>query len=193
LKYRKEKNARIAELERLNEEATSNVETLKKIEQDLRNRLDEVQKEAEDGHLHAQLEAQVREVSRLEDLLADEEDNNEKLKEKIRIMRRGGADDGDRVRFEEKVLEAELLRVRVAEREELVRLAETRVAEKNRTILYLKNYLRTHGFRVEDDTVGELKTESELKTSVTDSGYYHPIRIDFFLLTTPRPLSIAGL
>jgi nucleoprotein TPR len=49
LKYRKEKGARIAELQRLNEEATSNVEALKKTEQALRNRLDEVQKKAEDS------------------------------------------------------------------------------------------------------------------------------------------------
>jgi nucleoprotein TPR len=49
LKYRKEKGARIAELQRLYEEATSNVEALKKTEQVLRNRLDEVQKKAEDS------------------------------------------------------------------------------------------------------------------------------------------------
>jgi ribosomal protein L16 Arg81 hydroxylase len=96
------------------------------------------------------LEAQVREVSRLEDLLTDEEDKNERLKEKIRLLKRGSGHEGYRTRFEEKVLEVELLRQRLAEREELVRLAETRVAEKNRTILYFKNYLRTHGFRVED-------------------------------------------
>ena len=96
------------------------------------------------------MEAQVREVSRVEDLLADEEDKNEKLKEKIRLLKRGSGHDGYRARFEEKVMEVELLRQRIAERENLIRLTETRVAEKNRTILYLKNYLRTHGFRVED-------------------------------------------
>ncbi len=49
LKYRKEKGARIAELQRLNEEATSNVEALRRTEQALRTRLDEVQKKAEDS------------------------------------------------------------------------------------------------------------------------------------------------
>ena len=101
-------------------------------------------------NVRAQMEAQVREVSRVEDLLADEEDKNEELKEKIRLLKRGSGHDGYRARFQEKVEEVELLRQRIAERENLIRLAETRVAEKNRTILYLKNYLRTHGFRVED-------------------------------------------
>ncbi|RDW94660.1 hypothetical protein BP5796_00423 [Coleophoma crateriformis] len=49
LKYRKEKGARIAELQRLNEEANSNLEALRRTEQALRNRLDEVQKKAEDS------------------------------------------------------------------------------------------------------------------------------------------------
>jgi nucleoprotein TPR len=49
LKYRKEKGARISELQRLNEEANSNLEALKRTEQALRNRLDEVQKKAEDS------------------------------------------------------------------------------------------------------------------------------------------------
>ena len=49
LKYRKEKGARVAELQRLNEEANSNIEALKRTEQALRNRLDEVQKKAEES------------------------------------------------------------------------------------------------------------------------------------------------
>jgi len=49
LKFRKEKGAKIAELTRLNEESTSNVEALKRTEQALRTRLDEVQKKAEDS------------------------------------------------------------------------------------------------------------------------------------------------
>jgi nucleoprotein TPR len=49
LKYRKEKGARIAELQRLNEEANSHIEALKKTEQALRNGLGEVQKKAEDS------------------------------------------------------------------------------------------------------------------------------------------------
>jgi nucleoprotein TPR len=49
LKYRKEKGARVAELQRLNEEANSNIAALKRTEQALRNRLDEIQKKAEDS------------------------------------------------------------------------------------------------------------------------------------------------
>ncbi|CAG8980697.1 hypothetical protein HYALB_00007189 [Hymenoscyphus albidus] len=53
-KFRKEKGARIAELQRLNEDANANVEALKKTEQALRNRLDEVQKKAEDSLIKVQ-------------------------------------------------------------------------------------------------------------------------------------------
>ncbi|KAI1806249.1 hypothetical protein F4811DRAFT_511209 [Daldinia bambusicola] len=49
LKYRKEKGARIAELQRLNDDAVSNVESLKRTEQQLRQRLDEAQKKADDA------------------------------------------------------------------------------------------------------------------------------------------------
>lgn len=49
MKHRKEKGARIAELQRENEELTSNVEALKRTEQALRTRLDEVQKKADDS------------------------------------------------------------------------------------------------------------------------------------------------
>ena len=49
LRYRKEKGTRISELQRLNEEANSNLEALRRTEQALRNRLDEVQKKAEES------------------------------------------------------------------------------------------------------------------------------------------------
>lgn len=49
LKYRKEKGARIAELQRLNEDANSSIDSLKRTEQQLRQRLDESQKKADDG------------------------------------------------------------------------------------------------------------------------------------------------
>ncbi|KAI0009362.1 hypothetical protein F4779DRAFT_375142 [Xylariaceae sp. FL0662B] len=49
LKYRKEKGARVAELQRLNDDATSNIESLKRTEQQLRQRLDEAQKKADDA------------------------------------------------------------------------------------------------------------------------------------------------
>lgn len=49
LKFRKEKGARIAELQRLNEDANASVEALKKTETALRARLDEVQSKAEES------------------------------------------------------------------------------------------------------------------------------------------------
>ena len=117
----------------------------------------------EHHHTHAQLEAQVREVSRLEDLLVDQEAEyarltrkNEKLEDKIHALRRESGHESYRARFEEKVMEVELLRRRLEERDEAIRLrdeaarlAETRLTEKNNTIVYLKSFLRTQGFRVE--------------------------------------------
>ncbi|KAI1504753.1 hypothetical protein F5X99DRAFT_348507 [Biscogniauxia marginata] len=47
LKFRKEKGARIAELQRLNDDAVSNIESLKRTEQQLRQRLEEAQKKAD--------------------------------------------------------------------------------------------------------------------------------------------------
>lgn len=49
LKFRKEKGARISELQRLNEDANATIEALKKTEGALRNRLEEVQTKAEDA------------------------------------------------------------------------------------------------------------------------------------------------
>lgn len=49
VKFRKEKSARISELQRLNEDANSNLEAMKRTEQILRGRLDELQKKAEDS------------------------------------------------------------------------------------------------------------------------------------------------
>ncbi|KAK1755662.1 nucleo protein TPR [Echria macrotheca] len=49
LKFRKEKGARIAELQRLNDDAKSNIESLTRSEQLLRKRLDEAQSKAEEA------------------------------------------------------------------------------------------------------------------------------------------------
>ncbi|KAH7346421.1 hypothetical protein BKA65DRAFT_276343 [Rhexocercosporidium sp. MPI-PUGE-AT-0058] len=112
-------------------------------------------------NVRVQLDAQIREVRRMEDLLVEEEERNaklvhknEKLEEKVRLLKRGSGSmtvvEGWQRRYEEKLLEVEMLRQRLVERDEGLRLAETRIADKNSTIVYLKNYLRTHGFRVED-------------------------------------------
>lgn len=49
LKYRKEKGARISELQRLNEEANSNADTLKRNENALKSRLDDIEQKYEDS------------------------------------------------------------------------------------------------------------------------------------------------
>ncbi len=49
IKYRKEKGARIAELQRLNEDASSTIESLTRSEQTLRRRLEEAQAKADEG------------------------------------------------------------------------------------------------------------------------------------------------
>jgi chromosome segregation ATPase len=106
-------------------------------------------------HIRAQLDAQVREVGRLEDLLADEDEDTgrlrrkyEDLKEKYRVTK--SKEEEYRLLCTEKVAEVEVLRRRLADQVDLARLQETRITERNRTIAYLKNYLRTHGFHVAD-------------------------------------------
>lgn len=105
----------------------------------------------------------MREVRRLEDMLDDEEHKteklvkkNDKLEEKIRLLKRTSTHDDYRGRYEEKLREVELLRQRLAEKSELIRVADIRLAdkeriisEKNSKLLYLKDYLRGLGFRVE--------------------------------------------
>ncbi|OJD15924.1 hypothetical protein AJ78_03867 [Emergomyces pasteurianus Ep9510] len=49
LKFRKEKSARISELQRLNEDANSNIDTLRRSENALKSRLDEVEQKYEDS------------------------------------------------------------------------------------------------------------------------------------------------
>jgi hypothetical protein len=115
--------------------------------------------------MEAQLEAQVREVRKVEALLVQEEDRNrkllhkiERLEEKVRLMKRGSQEgEGLREGYEQKALEVEILRQRILERDgeirdrdDTIRLAETRIREKNSRIVYLTNFLRTKGFRVLD-------------------------------------------
>lgn len=53
-KFRKEKNARIAELQRANEDANTTIDTLKRTENTLRQRLDEVGQKAEESLIRIQ-------------------------------------------------------------------------------------------------------------------------------------------
>jgi hypothetical protein len=99
-------------------------------------------------YLRAQLDAQVRETRRVEDKLDDEKAVADKLKDKVRLAKRF-SHDAYRELYEEKCREVELLKRRVLERDDTIRLDEARIADKNKTILFLKNYLRDHGFRVD--------------------------------------------
>jgi DNA repair ATPase RecN len=94
-------------------------------------------------YLRGQLEAQIRETRRVEDDLDDEKDKVDKLTEKLRRTK------SYKQKYEEKWSEAEILKRRVLERDDVIRLAETRIEDKNKLILYLKNYLRRHGFHVD--------------------------------------------
>ncbi|KAL2069864.1 hypothetical protein VTL71DRAFT_14543 [Oculimacula yallundae] len=103
-------------------------------------------------NLGAQLDAQVREVRRLEELLTEEEERNEKLvrreeklEEKVRLLKRGSGE-GYQRRYEEKLQEVEMLRVRLLEKDEVIRLAEMRIVDRNEKIVGYKNWLRNHGF-----------------------------------------------
>lgn len=94
-------------------------------------------------YLRAQLDAQIRETRKVEDELDDEKDKVDKLMEKIHRIK------SYKEKYEEKWSEAEILKRRILERDDVIRLAETRIADKNKMILYLKNYLRRHGFHVD--------------------------------------------
>ncbi|KAI1338892.1 hypothetical protein F5Y15DRAFT_101352 [Xylariaceae sp. FL0016] len=76
-KFRREKGARITELERMNDDAASNIESLKRTEQQLRQRLDEAQKKADDAWTKIQ---QFQEAgSRREEDLRQETDSLKRL------------------------------------------------------------------------------------------------------------------
>ena len=94
-------------------------------------------------YLRAQLDAQIRETRRVEDKLDDEKDRVDKLTETLRRMK------SYRKKYEEKWNEVEVLQRRLLERDDRLRLAETRIADKNKMIIYLKNALRARGFRVD--------------------------------------------
>jgi iron-sulfur cluster repair protein YtfE (RIC family) len=94
-------------------------------------------------YLRAQLEAQVRETRRVEDKLDDEKDRVDKLTEMLNRMK------SYKEKYEEKWKEVEILKRRILERDDMIRLAETRIEDKNKVIIYLKSYLRRHGFHVD--------------------------------------------
>ncbi|KAG0651234.1 hypothetical protein D0Z07_1883 [Hyphodiscus hymeniophilus] len=94
-------------------------------------------------YLRAQLDAQIRDTRRVEDRLDDEKDRVHKMGETLRRMK------SYKEKYDEKWNEVEVLKRRILERDDILRLAETRIEDKNKLIIYLKKYLRDHGFRVE--------------------------------------------
>jgi nucleoprotein TPR len=79
LKFRKEKGARIAELQRQNEDAASSIESLTRTEQQLRKRLDEAQAKAEEALTKVQ---QLQEsASRAEESFRQELESSKRLVE----------------------------------------------------------------------------------------------------------------
>jgi nucleoprotein TPR len=144
LKFRKEKGARIAELQRQNEEANANLEALKRTELALRSRLDEVQKKAEDsltkiqqlqdaaatteeGYRQelessrrlAELQSQQTEThrNRLKEVEASLEQFKDEAAEEVRrVQQEAEAERGERERLETRIgeLETEIDRLQVA-------------------------------------------------------------------------------
>jgi chromosome segregation ATPase len=99
-------------------------------------------------YLRTQLEAQVRETRMVEDELDNERDLVNKLKNKVNSMKKASRDSYSE-KYKEKWQEVEVLKQGILERDELLRLAQTRIEDKNKIIHYLKKYLREHGFRVD--------------------------------------------
>lgn len=77
LKFRKEKGARIAELQRQNEELNSSITAAKRTEQSLRTRLDEVQKKAEDSF--AKIQQLQESTATLEEDFRQEREKSKRL------------------------------------------------------------------------------------------------------------------
>ncbi|SPO04746.1 related to myosin-like protein [Cephalotrichum gorgonifer] len=79
LKYRKEKGARIAELQRQNEEAKADIESLKRGEQQLRQRLDAAQSKADEALVKVQQQQEA--FARTEESYKKELENQRRLVE----------------------------------------------------------------------------------------------------------------
>jgi len=106
-------------------------------------------------NLRGQLQALENDIGRIQDKYEDEQDKNERLEERIRLMRRSSVE-SYRQRYEEKVAEAEALRRKVLEQDGYIRVQQTRIAardqsisKKTSAIIYFKEYLRGLGYVVE--------------------------------------------
>ncbi|KAK4200814.1 putative nucleo protein TPR [Triangularia verruculosa] len=116
LKFRKEKGARVAELQRMNEDANSTIESLTRSEQQLRKRLDEAQSKAEEAlskvqqlsESNSRAEESFRQEIESQKRLADLKDQqsethrkrNKELEERLEQLVEGHTDEMRRVRRE---------------------------------------------------------------------------------------------
>lgn len=78
-KYRKEKSARITELQRLNEDSTATIDSLKRTEGTLRKRIEELAAKAEEGF--ARIQSLQEDAARNEESFRAELDNGRRLAE----------------------------------------------------------------------------------------------------------------
>lgn len=100
----------------------------------------------------AQIQALENENNRIQEKYEDEQDKNERLEERLRLMRRT-SHDGHRQRYEEEI---RALRRKVEEQDGEIRIQRAQIASRdqsistrNRAIIYFKNYLRGLGYVVE--------------------------------------------
>ncbi|KAH8816448.1 hypothetical protein F5884DRAFT_747943 [Xylogone sp. PMI_703] len=92
------------------------------------------------SELKEKLESKETELVRTKLKLEKEVEKNEKLEERIRLLRRSSGFI-DRDQYNEKIEEIEKLRTKLKERDE-------KIAKEERNVLYLKGYLRDLGYRV---------------------------------------------
>jgi hypothetical protein len=104
---------------------------------------------------NAHIQALENDIDRTREKYEDEQDKNERLGERIRLMKRT-SHDSYRQRYEEQMAEIQSLRRRVQDQEGQIMVQQTRIADKdrrisvmNRAIVYFKNYLRGLGYVVE--------------------------------------------
>lgn len=111
-------------------------------------------------NLRAQVAALETELRRIQDKYEDEQDKNERLEERIRLMKRT-SHESYRQRYAEKVVEVETLRREIQGKNDWIQLEQERldaknrtiaernreISEKDNTIANMRAYLRQLGYR----------------------------------------------
>jgi hypothetical protein len=104
------------------------------------------------------LDQRDQEIASLERKLERAEEGKRRAEERLRLLRRGEGDRRDerresgvyRERYEEKVQEVELLRIRIRDADDRRLAAEESLVRKQRVVDYLKRFLESQGFSVRD-------------------------------------------